>query len=37
MPVIPVDRVVGKKRIIGKMDGRGGGESQWVAEQKIIK
>jgi hypothetical protein len=25
MPVIPVDRVVDKKIIIGKMEGRGGG------------
>jgi hypothetical protein len=28
MPVIPVDRVVDKKRIIGKMEGQGGGEAQ---------
>jgi hypothetical protein len=34
MPVIPVDRVVGKKRIFGKMEGRGGGEAQGVADQK---
>jgi hypothetical protein len=34
MPVIPVNRVVGKKRIIGKIEGRGGGESQGVADQK---
>jgi hypothetical protein len=27
MPVIPVDRVVDKKRIIGKTEGRGGGEA----------
>jgi hypothetical protein len=33
MPVIPVNRVVGKKRIIGKMEGRGGGgEAQGVAD-----
>jgi hypothetical protein len=32
MPVIPVDRVVDKKRIIGKMEGLGGGEAQWVAD-----
>jgi hypothetical protein len=24
MPIIPVNRVVDKKRIIGKMEGRGG-------------
>jgi hypothetical protein len=30
MPVILVDRVVDKKRIIGKMEGRGGGEAQGV-------
>jgi hypothetical protein len=31
MPVIPVNRVVDKKRVIGKMEGRGGGEAQGVA------
>jgi hypothetical protein len=31
MPVIPVDRVVDKKRIIQKMEGRGG-EAQGVAD-----
>jgi hypothetical protein len=31
MLVIPFDRVVGKKRIIGKMEGQGGDEAQWVA------
>jgi hypothetical protein len=30
-PVIPVDRVVDKKRIIQKMEGPGGGEAQGVA------
>jgi hypothetical protein len=30
MPVIPVDRVVDKKRIMGKMEGQGG-EAQGVA------
>jgi hypothetical protein len=35
MPVIPVNRVVDKKIIIGeKMEGRGGGEAQGVAHQK---
>jgi hypothetical protein len=34
MPVIPVNRVVDNKRIIGKMEGRGGGEAQGVAGQK---
>jgi hypothetical protein len=34
MPVIPVNRVVDIKRIIGKMEGRGGGEAQGVADQK---
>jgi hypothetical protein len=32
MPVIPVYRVVGPKRIIRKMEGRGGGEAQGVAD-----
>jgi hypothetical protein len=30
MPVIPVDRVVDKKRIIGKVEGRGGGEAKEI-------
>jgi hypothetical protein len=34
LPVIPVDRMVDKKRIIGKMEGRGGGEAQGVADPK---
>jgi hypothetical protein len=34
MPVILADRLVDKKRIIGKMEGRGGGEAQGVADQK---
>jgi hypothetical protein len=34
MPVILVDRVVDKKRIIRKMVGRGGGEAQGVADPK---
>jgi hypothetical protein len=33
MPVIPVNRVVDPKRIIEKMEGRGG-EEQGVADQK---
>jgi hypothetical protein len=32
MPVIPVIMVVDKKRIIGKMEGREGGEAQGVAD-----
>jgi hypothetical protein len=32
MPIILVDRVVDPKRIIGKMDGQGGGEVQGVAD-----
>jgi hypothetical protein len=32
MPVIPVNRVVDPKRIIGKMEGRGGAEAQGVAD-----
>jgi hypothetical protein len=34
MPVIPVDRVVDKKRIIRKIEGRVGGEAQGVADKK---
>jgi hypothetical protein len=35
MPVIPVNRVEDNKRIIGKMEGRGGeGEAQGVADSK---
>jgi hypothetical protein len=32
MPVILVNKVVYPKKIIGKMEGRGGGEAQWVAD-----
>jgi hypothetical protein len=32
MAVILVDRVVDKKRIIGKMEGQGGGEAQGVTD-----
>jgi hypothetical protein len=32
VPVIPVYRVVDKKRIIGKMEGLGGGEAHRVAD-----
>jgi hypothetical protein len=32
MPVIPVDRVVNKKRIIGKMEIQGGGEALGVSD-----
>jgi hypothetical protein len=35
MPVIPVNKLVDPKRIIGKMEGRGGGEAQKVADPKI--
>jgi hypothetical protein len=34
MMVIPVNRVVDMKRIIGKMLGRGGGAAQGVAGKK---
>jgi hypothetical protein len=34
MPVILVNRPVDKKRIIGKMDGRGGGEVHGVVYPK---
>jgi hypothetical protein len=34
MPVIPVNMVVDPKRIIRKMEGRGGGEAQGVADPK---
>jgi hypothetical protein len=34
MPVIPVDRVVDKKRIIRKREDRGGGDAQGVADPK---
>jgi hypothetical protein len=37
MPAIPVDRVVDKKIIIGKMEGQGGGESQGVSDPKKEK
>jgi hypothetical protein len=33
-PLIPVYKVVDRKRIIGKMEGRGGGEAQGVADPK---
>jgi hypothetical protein len=36
MPVIPVNKEVDPKRIIGKMEGRGGGEAQGVADQKKL-
>jgi hypothetical protein len=32
MPVIPVDRVVDKKRIIGKNESQVGGEAQGAAD-----
>jgi hypothetical protein len=34
VPVIPVDRVVDKTTIIGKMEGQGGVEAQGVADPK---
>jgi hypothetical protein len=34
MPVILVNKVVDPKRMIGKMEGQGGGEAQGVADQK---
>jgi hypothetical protein len=36
LPVIPVNKVVDQKRKIGKMEGRGGGEAQGVADQKNL-
>jgi hypothetical protein len=36
MPVIPVNRVVDQKRIIGKMEGLGGGEALGIADPKKI-
>jgi hypothetical protein len=36
MPVIPVNKVVDPKRIIGKMEGQGGGEAHGVADQKKL-
>jgi hypothetical protein len=37
MPVIPVNKVVDPKRIIGKMEGQGGGEAQGVAGPKKFR
>jgi hypothetical protein len=37
MPVILVNRVVDPKRIIGKMEGQGGGKAQGVADPKTPK
>jgi hypothetical protein len=37
LPVIPVNRVAYKKRIIGKMEGPGGGEAQRVADLQKMK
>jgi hypothetical protein len=34
LPVILVNRAVDKKRIIAKIEGRGGGEAQGIADQK---
>jgi hypothetical protein len=36
MPAIPVNRVVDPNRIIGKMEGRGGGEAQGVNDRPKI-
>jgi hypothetical protein len=33
MPVIPINRVVDKERVIGKMEGLGGGEAQGAADK----
>jgi hypothetical protein len=33
MPVIPVNMKLDKKRMIGKIEGQGGGEAQGVADQ----
>jgi hypothetical protein len=32
LPVIPVNKAVDPKRIIGKMEGQGGGEARGVAD-----
>jgi hypothetical protein len=37
LPVILVNKVVNPKRIIGKMEGRGGGEAQGVPDPKKRK
>jgi hypothetical protein len=37
MPIILVSRVADPKRIIGKMEGQGGGKAQVVADPKTIK
>jgi hypothetical protein len=34
MPLIAINKVVDQKRIIGKKEGRGGGEAQRVADPK---
>jgi hypothetical protein len=37
LPVISANRVVGKNRIIGKMEGQGGGKERGVADtQKLF-
>jgi hypothetical protein len=36
-PVIPVDKVADKKRIIGKMEDLGGGEAQGVATPSPVQ
>jgi hypothetical protein len=37
LPGSPVNKVVDPKRIIGKMEGQGGGEAQGVADPKKEK
>jgi hypothetical protein len=34
MPVILISRVVNTKRVIGKLEGRGGGEARGVSDPK---
>jgi hypothetical protein len=36
LPDIPVNKVVDPKRIIGKIEGQGGGEAQGVADPPIF-
>jgi hypothetical protein len=36
LPVILVNKVVDPKRIIGKMEGQGGGEAQGVTDPKKL-
>jgi hypothetical protein len=37
MPIMLVNKLVDSKRLIGKMEGRGGGDAKGVADPKINK